>query len=50
MFPSQVCKQEREWIIEGYGVDPDIEVDNDPQSLMQGKDPQLRTGHRGTHE
>lgn len=30
-----------EWIIEGYGVDPDIEVDNDPQSVMAGKDPQL---------
>lgn len=30
-----------EWIIEGYGVEPDIEVDNDPQSLIQGRDPQL---------
>ena len=30
-----------EWIIEGYGVDPDIEVDNDPQSVITGKDPQL---------
>jgi tricorn protease len=30
-----------EWIIEGYGVDPDIEVDNDPQSVISGKDPQL---------
>jgi tricorn protease len=30
-----------EWIIEGHGVDPDIEVDNDPASLIQGKDPQL---------
>lgn len=30
-----------EWIIEGYGVDPDIEVDNDPQSVIAGKDPQL---------
>ncbi len=30
-----------EWIIEGYGVDPDIEVDNDPQSVLAGKDPQL---------
>ena len=24
-----------------YGVDPDIEVDNDPQSVIAGKDPQL---------
>jgi tricorn protease len=30
-----------EWIIEGYGVDPDIEVDNDPQAVIAGKDPQL---------
>ena len=30
-----------EWIIEGHGVDPDIEVDNDPQSVINGKDPQL---------
>jgi tricorn protease len=29
------------WIIEGYGVDPDIEVENDPKSLIDGKDPQL---------
>ncbi len=33
-----------EWIIEGYGVDPDIEVDNDPKSVMDGKDPQLERG------
>jgi tricorn protease len=30
-----------EWIIEGHGVDPDIEVDNDPADVIQGKDPQL---------
>jgi tricorn protease len=30
-----------EWGIEGYGVDPDIEVENDPKSVIQGKDPQL---------
>ncbi|MEM7052655.1 MAG: S41 family peptidase [Acidobacteriota bacterium] len=30
-----------EWIIEGYGVDPDIEVENDPASLLAGRDPQL---------
>lgn len=30
-----------EWIIEGYGVDPDIEVENDPRSVIQGRDPQL---------
>ncbi|HSF40510.1 MAG TPA: S41 family peptidase, partial [Thermoanaerobaculia bacterium] len=30
-----------EWIIEGHGVDPDIEVENDPKSLLAGRDPQL---------
>ena len=29
------------WIIEGHGVDPDIEVENDPKSVIEGKDPQL---------
>ncbi len=32
------------YIIEGYGVDPDIEVDNDPASVMAGKDNQLERG------
>ncbi|HEX8178324.1 MAG TPA: S41 family peptidase [Pyrinomonadaceae bacterium] len=30
-----------EWIIEGHGVDPDIVVDNDPKSVLDGHDPQL---------
>jgi len=30
-----------EWIIEGHGVDPDIDIENDPKSVMAGKDPQL---------
>ena len=29
------------WSIEGYGVDPDIEVENDPKSVIEGRDPQL---------
>ena len=29
------------YIIEGYGVDPDIEVENDPKSVIEGGDPQL---------
>lgn len=33
-----------EWIIEGHGVDPDIVVENDPRSLIEGKDPQLQRG------
>jgi len=31
----------RDLRLTGYGVDPDIEVDNDPVSLINGKDPQL---------
>jgi tricorn protease len=29
------------WIIEGHGVDPDIEVQNDPNEWAKGRDPQL---------
>ena len=29
------------YIIEGYGVEPDIEIDNDPKSVIAGGDPQL---------
>jgi tricorn protease len=32
---------EGNYIIEGYGVEPDIEVENDPNSVIEGKDPQL---------
>ena len=30
-----------QWIIEGYGVDPDIEVVDDPTRMAKGEDPQL---------
>jgi len=30
-----------EYIIEGHGVDPDIEVENEPKSVIAGHDPQL---------
>jgi tricorn protease len=30
-----------EWVIEGEGVEPDIEVENDPASVIAGEDPQL---------
>lgn len=33
--------KEGEWIIEGHGVDPDIEVIDDPARLAKGEDPQL---------
>lgn len=32
---------EREWLIEGHGVEPDIVVDNLPHSTFNGKDAQL---------
>jgi tricorn protease len=32
------------WIIEGHGVDPDIEVENDVKSVIDGRDPQLERG------
>jgi len=33
-----------EWVIEGHGVDPDIVVENDPASVIAGRDPQLERG------
>lgn len=33
-----------EWIIEGHGVDPDVQVENDPKAVIQGRDPQLERG------
>lgn len=33
-----------EWGVEGHGVDPDIVVDNDPKSVIEGHDPQLERG------
>jgi len=29
------------WVVENVGVEPDIEVDNDPRSVIAGQDPQL---------
>jgi len=33
---------EGQWLIEGHGVDPDIEVDDAPHATFEGKDAQLR--------
>jgi tricorn protease len=41
---SGFANSKGEFIIEGYGVDPDIEVDNDPKSEIEGRDPQLERG------
>jgi tricorn protease len=36
-----IYSTEGEWIIEGHGVEPDIEVEADPALLSRGEDPQL---------
>ena len=35
---------DRTWLIEGHGVDPDIEVQNMPGDVLRGKDAQLEAG------
>ncbi|MFY9621976.1 MAG: S41 family peptidase [Pyrinomonadaceae bacterium] len=41
---SALANSKGEYIIEGYGVDPDIEVDNEPAAEIAGRDPQLERG------
>ncbi len=36
-----IYTREGEWVVEGHGVEPDIEVMDDPALLTAGKDPQL---------
>ncbi len=36
-----IYSKEGQWIVESYGVDPDIEVIDDPAMLAKGQDPQL---------
>ena len=38
---SAPADTEGNWVIEGHGVDPDIEVENDPRSVIAGHDRQL---------
>ena len=35
-----------DWVIANHGVDPDIEVENPPDALVAGHDPQLERGIR----
>ena len=35
---------EGQWAVEGHGVDPDLVVENDPKSVIEGHDPQLERG------
>jgi tricorn protease len=41
---SGVYGPEREWLIEGHGVEPDIVVDNLPVATFDGGDAQLEAG------
>ncbi|MBI2406674.1 MAG: PD40 domain-containing protein [Gemmatimonadetes bacterium] len=38
---SGLASPDGKWVIEGYGVDPDINVENDPKSQLAGHDNQL---------
>ena len=33
-----------QWVIENHGVEPDIEVDDLPGDIMEGKDAQIEEG------
>ncbi len=45
MVPLNATNDENgEYIIEGEGVTPDIEVENDPKSMLEGRDLQLERG------
>ncbi len=41
---SATASAKGDYVIEGHGVDPDIVVENDPASVIDGKDPQLDRG------
>ncbi|HVP14527.1 MAG TPA: S41 family peptidase [Terriglobales bacterium] len=43
---SGTASADGRWVIEGHGVDPDIEVDDDPISMAAGHDLQLERGVR----
>lgn len=37
-----VYSPENKWLIEGWGVEPDVEIDNMPYETFKGKDAQLK--------
>ena len=39
-----IYSTEGKWIVEGHGVDPDIEMPENPVELARGTDTQLETG------
>lgn len=42
--PSFGFYRDGQWEVEGYGVDPDYEVENLPHEMVAGRDPQLEMG------
>jgi tricorn protease len=48
--PTRLYGPDGEWFAEGHGVEPDLRVENDPQSLAQGEDPQLRRAIRAMEQ
>ncbi len=40
-IPNYANWADGEWIIEGTGVEPDITVEQDPNAVLEGRDPQL---------
>jgi len=44
LLTTGFASPEGKWIIEAYGVDPDIVVENDPKAVIEGCDPQLERG------
>jgi tricorn protease len=42
--PSFGIYRDGQWEVEGYGVDPDYEVENAPHEMVAGRDPQLEMG------
>jgi tricorn protease len=39
-----------QWVVENHGVDPDIEVENPPDAIVSGHDPQLERAIRYVNE
>jgi len=39
--PNYAAYENGKWVIEGFGATPTVEVDQDPNLVIQGKDPQL---------
>ena len=38
---AALASSEGKYVVEGHGVDPDIVVENDPEAVIEGHDPQL---------